>query len=108
MTALARTQAACIRSVETDGISYVPHGSDRSFTFDTLNLFWNDPAYRAEVAETTQRQRDLHNTIIDCAMIRAGTRWPAHWSDEEKAEATERLLSREAVGIDWRTLGEIG
>lgn len=92
MTSRLHREAACQRSVETDGISYVPHGSDRRFTFDTLNLFWNDTAYRQAVAETTQRQRDLHNTIIDCAMIRAGTRWPAHWSDEEKAEATARLL----------------
>lgn len=97
MTAHTRTMAACHRSVETDGISYVPHGSDRRFTFDTLNLFWNGPAYRQAVAETTQRERDLHNTIIDCAMIRAGTRWPAHWSDEEKADATARLLDGKDV-----------
>jgi hypothetical protein len=93
MTARAHQTAACHRSIATDGISYVPHGSDRAFTCDTLNRYWNDPAYRAEVAETTQRERDLHNTIIDCALIRAGTRWPAHWSDEEKAEATARLLN---------------
>lgn len=97
MTARTHQTAACHRSVETDGISYVPHGSDRRFTFDTLNLFWNDPAYRAEIAATEQRQRDLHNTIIDCAMIRAGTRWPAHWSDEEKADATARLLDKKEI-----------
>lgn len=108
MNSHTRTMAACHRSVKTDGINYVPRDSERRFTFETLNLFWNDPAYRQAVTETTQRERDLHNTIIDCAMIRAGTRWPAHWTDEEKAEATERLLSREAVGIDWRSLGDIG
>lgn len=107
MTARLHREAACIRSVETDGISYVPHGSGVSFDCPTLARWCADPAYRQAVAETTQRQRDLHNTILDCAMIRAGTRWPAHWSDEEKAEATERLLSREAVGIDWRTLGDV-
>ena len=92
-----RTMVACHRSIATDGLSYVPQGSKRTVTFDGLNLYWNDPEYRRAVEETTQRQRDLHNTIIDCAMIRAGTRWPAHWTDVEKAEATVRLLDRKDV-----------
>lgn len=97
MSARLHREAACIRSVETDGISYVPHGSDVSFDCPTLARWCADPAYRAEVAATEQRQRDLHNTIIDCAMIRAGTRWPAHWSDEEKADATARLLNKKDI-----------
>lgn len=97
MTARLHREAACIRSVETDGISYVPHGSAVSFDCPTLSRWCADPDYRAEVAATEQRERDLHNTIIDCAMIRAGTRWPAHWSDEEKADATARLLAGKDV-----------
>lgn len=103
MAASLHTTAACIRSVETDGISYVPQGRAVSFDCPTLARWCSDPAYRAEVAETTQRERELHNTILDCAMIRAGTRWPAHWTDEEKADATARLLDR----IDAATLGEL-
>lgn len=97
MTARMHREAACHRSVETDGISYVPRDSDVSFDCPTLARWCADPAYRAEVAATEQRERDLHNTIIDCAMIRAGTRWPAHWSDEEKADATARLLDKKEI-----------
>lgn len=81
MTSATRTMAACLADAE------------REISTETLRQYWHNPAFAAAVDAQRDRERDLHNTIIDCALIRAGNRWPAHWSDEEKAEATARLLN---------------
>jgi hypothetical protein len=74
MTSL-RTAAACHVSIATDGLS----------DFPILHRVWNDPAY----IESLRARVSDH---LDANMIANGTRWPAHWTAEEKADATRQLL----------------
>lgn len=80
-----RTMAACLADAE------------REISTETLRQYWHNPAFAAQVDAERDRARRLNNTIIDCAMIRAGNRWPAHWTDDEKAAATERLLGSDRL-----------
>lgn len=60
-------------------------------TYNTLERYWNDPTFRAEVeAERAKEQRRM-NRDIDEAKIRAGVRWPADWTEKEKYEASAHL-----------------
>ena len=56
-----------------------------------LSRFWADPVYREQVASETKRQREFINQRWDADMIIAGNRWPTHWTDAEKNDATGQL-----------------
>jgi hypothetical protein len=81
MTSL-RTAAACHRSIATDGLS----------DFPILHRVWNDPAYRQAMQNRAAMHTRHANVEIDATLLRTGTRWPAHWTAEEKADATRQLL----------------
>jgi hypothetical protein len=56
-----------------------------------LNRYWSDPQYRRRMDAENDHARRLINDGIDAAMITSGTRWPADWSDTDKAEMTAKL-----------------
>jgi len=56
--------------------------------FKALERYWNDPDYQEEVAAEREAGQNRINKSIDDAMERAGTRWPAHWTEKEKYEAS--------------------
>jgi hypothetical protein len=63
-----------------------------TISFDHIERYWNDPAHRAQIdADYADRQR-THNARFDAALIASGNRWPAHWTDAEKAEASATVL----------------
>lgn len=57
-----------------------------------LTRYWSDPVYRARIDRETAHAQALANEARDRAQIENGTRWPSCWSEDEKAEASERLL----------------
>lgn len=58
-----------------------------------LNRYWNDPAYKARVDREHAHALRLHFEQWDRAQIAADNRWPHHWTDEEKAEMSAKLLA---------------
>ena len=58
-----------------------------------LERYWNDPTYRARVDRETLHARALAREHWDASQIAAGNRWPRHWTDEEKADATAKLMA---------------
>ena len=56
--------------------------------YATLEHYWNNPEFRAQVEVAREAGQREINRSIDDAMERAGTRWPAHWTEKEKYEAS--------------------
>jgi hypothetical protein len=62
----------------------------RDLTFDNLERYWTDADHRARIDAETAHQLALTHSNMDAALIASGNRWPAHWTDAEKADATRK------------------
>lgn len=60
--------------------------------FTTIERYWADPDYRAQLAQERNVEQARVEFDIELAQIRNGTRWPAHWTDAEKAEASAKVI----------------
>jgi hypothetical protein len=59
-----------------------------------LNRFWNDPAYRRRVQAEIDHANALRQSEFDHALIASGNKWPADWTDAEKADASAALMAK--------------
>lgn len=59
-----------------------------------LSRYLNDDAYRAQCDAETKRQRKAINNGITRSLIASGNRYPANWTDAEKAEFEARELAK--------------
>lgn len=58
--------------------------------FKSLERYWSDTDYQEQVDAEATTRRNQHNRAIDEAQERNGTRWPSHWTDQEKADASAK------------------
>jgi hypothetical protein len=63
----------------------------RNIDCSIINAFSNSKAIRDQVMLEHRHATRLIHDAMDAAMIANGTRWPADWSDADKAEMTAKL-----------------
>lgn len=60
-------------------------------SIDDSDRYWTDAKYRRLCDAETRQARALINMEMDYVRISNGRKWPAHWTEQEKADATAEL-----------------
>ena len=63
----------------------------------SLERYWHDAEYRARKDAEYSKTRALINNNIDDAKMANGSRWPNDWTDSEKQEANNALITKRIV-----------
>lgn len=59
-----------------------------------IENYWYAKAHRARMSGEHNHARRIIREDIDRSLLASGRRWPIDWTDAEKEEATEKLLSK--------------